>query len=144
MHALYYAVVLRRCQSRYDDVAQLAERMRSVAERHGLAASLARANMYGGWAEAMSVSRRQGAKRFNQGLELQQQIGTDENMSIHIDMQSEILQLLGRPAEAVALIDGAITLGRKSGRYSGWRNCTGAGRKMRRCLAISPGVSDLI
>ncbi|MGO8470015.1 hypothetical protein AB9F45_36820, partial [Rhizobium leguminosarum] len=54
VHALYYSIVLRRCQSRYDDVHDLVEQMLALAERHGLAASQARANIYCGWAELMT------------------------------------------------------------------------------------------
>ena len=115
VHALYYAIVLRRCQGRYEDVHALGEQMLSLAERHGLVASQARANMYCGWAEAMSASIDGGTRRFDEGLALQKQIGTDENLSIHVDMQSEILERSGRPNEALALIDDAIAGGRKSG-----------------------------
>ena len=75
-------------------------------------ASQARANMYCGWAEAMAGSIDGGTMRFNEALALQKEIGTDENLSIHIDMQSEILERSGRPAEALALIDDAIAGGR--------------------------------
>ncbi len=117
VHALYYAIVLRRCQSRYEDVYRLGEQMLLLAEQNGLVASQARANMYCGWAELMSASPERGAKRFQQGLVLQQQIGTDDNLSIHSDMHSEILERIGRPAESMALIDNAIALGRKSGQW---------------------------
>ena len=53
VHALYYAVILRRCQGRPQEVLTLAERMRAVAEAHGMAACQARADMFGGWAEAL-------------------------------------------------------------------------------------------
>lgn len=115
VHALYYAIVLRRCQSRYDDVHRLGEQMLSIAEHNGLVASQARANMYCGWAELMSASPERGAKRFEDGLALHQQIGTDDNLSMHRDMHSEVLERLGRPAESIALIDSAIVHGRKSG-----------------------------
>ncbi|QRM53246.1 adenylate/guanylate cyclase domain-containing protein [Sinorhizobium sp. BG8] len=115
VHALYYAIVLRRCQGKYEDVHALGEQMLSLAERHGLVASQARANLYCGWAEAMADSIDCGTRRFDEGLALQKQIGTDENLSIHIDMQSQILERSGRPRQALALIDDAIAGGRKSG-----------------------------
>lgn len=117
VHALYYAIVLRRCQSRYDDVYRLGEQMLSLAEKNGLVASQARANMYCGWAELMSSSPEPGAKRFQAGLRLHQQIGTDDNLSIHSDMHSEVLERIGRPTESLALVDNAIALGRKSGQW---------------------------
>lgn len=115
VHALYYAIVLRCCQSRYEDVYALGERMLSLAEQHGLSASQARAKMYCGWAELMTSSPESGAKRFQEGLSLQQQSGTDDNLSIHSDMHSQVLQRIGRPLEALSVIDNAITVGRKSG-----------------------------
>ncbi|UVC10526.1 AAA family ATPase [Rhizobium sp. TH2] len=115
VHGYYYAIVLRRCQGRYDEVYRLGERMLSLAEQNDLIASRARANMFCGWAEAMSSSADRGARRFHDGLALQQQTGTDDNLSMHSDMHSQILERLGRPAEAIAVIDNAIFLGRKSG-----------------------------
>ncbi|WP_064713339.1 ATP-binding protein [Rhizobium bangladeshense] len=115
VHALYYAIVLRRCQSRYDDVQALGERMLALAERHGLAASRARANMYCGWAELMTSTGKSGRERFEDGLLQQQQLGTDDNVSMHSDMHAQVLRRLGKPAEALAIIRNAITVGRSSG-----------------------------
>ena len=115
VHALYYAVVLRRCQGRLDEVLALAERMRGVADAHGMAASRARADMFGGWAEALGGALEAGARRFEEGLDLQQRIGTEDNMSIQIDMQSEILERAGRHAAALELIEQAIAQGLKGG-----------------------------
>ena len=78
VHALYYAVILRRCQGRPAEVLTLAERMRAEAEAHGMAACQARADMFGGWAEALMGSLEAGMRRFEAGLDLQQRIGTDE------------------------------------------------------------------
>jgi predicted ATPase len=91
--------------------------MHALAEQSGLLASQARANMYCGWAEAMSSSAQAGAQRFDEGLMLHQQVGTDDNYSIHSDMQAEILQRMGRSAEALLLIDQAIKRGSKSGQW---------------------------
>jgi predicted ATPase/class 3 adenylate cyclase len=115
VHALYYAVILRRCQSRPEEVLALAERMRAVADAHGMAASRARADMFGGWAEALMGSVEAGMRRFEAGLDLQQRIGTEDTMSIHIDMQSEILERAGRHAASLELIEKAITQGLKGG-----------------------------
>ncbi|HRO10680.1 AAA family ATPase [Amaricoccus sp.] len=115
VHALYYAVVLRRCQGRAADVLALTERMRAVADTHGLAASRARADVFAGWAAALSGALEDGMRRFEDGLALQQRIGTDENMSIQADMQAEILERAGRPAAALGLVETAITQGLKGG-----------------------------
>ncbi|MBB2750454.1 UNVERIFIED_ORG: putative ATPase/class 3 adenylate cyclase [Rhizobium aethiopicum] len=115
VHALYYAMVLARCQSRYDDVHALGEQMLSLAERHGLAASQARANMYCGWAELMTSCAAGGEERFAGGLALQQQLGTDDNFSMHSDMHAQVLQHLGRSADALATVQNAINVGRSSG-----------------------------
>ncbi|MBY4631616.1 ATP-binding protein [Rhizobium croatiense] len=115
VHALYYAMVLARCQGRYDDVHALGEQMLSLAERHGLAASQARANMYCGWAELMTSSAAGGEERFAGGLALQQQLGTDDNFSMHSDMHAQVLRQRGRSAEALATVQNAINVGRSSG-----------------------------
>lgn len=117
VHGYYYAIVLRRCQGRYDEVYRLGEQMLSLAEQNDLIASRARANMFCGWAEVMASSPERGARRFHDGLALQQQTGTDDNLSMHSDMHSQILERLGRPGEAIAIIDNAIVLGRKSGQW---------------------------
>ena len=115
VHALYYAVILRRCQGRLQEVLALAERMRAVADAHGMAACRARADMFGGWAEALTGSLEAGMRRFEAGLDLQQRIGTEDTMSIHIDMQSEILERAGRQAASLELIEKAIAQGLKGG-----------------------------
>jgi class 3 adenylate cyclase/predicted ATPase len=117
VHALYYALVLRHCQSRYEDVHDLGERMLSLAERHGLVASKARADIYCGWAESMTSTAVGGARRFQEGLALHQRAGTDDNLTIHSDMHSQVLQRIGKPREALSVIDNAISLGRKSGQW---------------------------
>ncbi len=115
VHALYYAMVLRKCQDRFKDVEALGEQMASLADRHGLQASQARANMYRGWAELMSTSGQRGEKQFRDGLALQQERGTDDNLSIHSDMHAEVLETLGELAAALDAIDAAIAAARTSG-----------------------------
>ncbi|MGH6751983.1 MAG: adenylate/guanylate cyclase domain-containing protein, partial [Bradyrhizobium sp.] len=115
LHALYYAVVLRRCQGRYGEVLTLANRMQAVADAHAMAASRAKADMFGGWAEALSGSLEAGMKRFQDGLGLQQKIGLDDNMSMQVDMQSEILERANLTSESLALLDKAIAQSLRGG-----------------------------
>lgn len=115
LHALYYAVVLRRCQARYDDVIQLSAWMKTVAEENGMAASFAKANLFGGWASAKSGLQNIGIQRFEEALELQRKIGTEDNLSIEIDMQSEIQEIKGMQKSAVDLLGSAISSARRGG-----------------------------
>ena len=140
VHALYYAIVLRRCQGRYDDVHALGEQMLSLAERHDLAASQARANMYCGWAELMTSSAERGEERFQGGLLLQQQLGTDDNFSIHSDMHAQVLQRLGKPAEALATVHNAINVGRNSGQWFWLAELYHLSAKLRRDLNDAPSL----
>lgn len=140
VHALYYAVVLRRCQSRYDDVHDLGEQMLALAERHGLAASQARANMYCGWAELMTSFAERGEERFQHGLLLQQQLGTDDNFSMHSDMHAQVLQRLGKPAEALATIHNAINVGRNSGQRFWLAELYRLSARLRRDLNDPPSL----
>jgi predicted ATPase len=117
VHARYYALVLRHCQGRYEEVHGLGEQMLSLAERHGLVASQARAHMYCGWAELMLSRAESGARRFHEGLALHGRSGTDDNLSIHSDMHAQVLQRIGKPREALSVIDNAIRVGRKSGQW---------------------------
>ncbi|MBP2448871.1 ATP-binding protein [Rhizobium leguminosarum] len=138
VHALYYAMVLARCQSRYDDVHALGEQMLSLAERHGLAASQARANMYCGWAELMTSPAGRGEARFEAGLLLQQQLGTDDNFSMHSDMHAQVLHRLGKPAEALATVQNAISVGRSSGQWFWLAELYRLSAKLRRDLNDAP------
>ncbi|ANL43196.1 MULTISPECIES: ATP-binding protein [Rhizobium] len=138
VHALYYAMVLARCQSRYADVHALGEQMLSLAERHGLAASQARANMYCGWAELMTSPAGRGAARFEAGLLLQQQLGTDDNFSMHSDMHAQVLQRRGRPAEALAIVQNAISVGRSSGQWFWLAELYRLSAKLRRDVNDAP------
>ncbi|MEI1248242.1 ATP-binding protein [Rhizobium aouanii] len=140
VHALYYAIVLRRCQSRYDDVHDLGEQMLALAERHGLAASQARANMYCGWAELMTSFAERGEERFQQGLLLQQQLGTDDNFSMHSDMHAQVLQRLGKPTEALATIHKAINVGRNSGQRFWLAELYRLSARLRRDLNDPPSL----
>ena len=140
VHALYYAIVLRRCQGRYDDVHALGEQMLSLAERHGLAASQARANMYCGWAELMTSFAERGEERFQHGLLLQQQLGTDDNFSMHSDMHAQVLQRLGKPAEALAIIHNAINVGRNSGQRFWLAELYRLSARLRRDLNDPPSL----
>lgn len=117
IHALYYAIVLRHCQGRYEDVHQLGEQMLLLADRHGLVASQARAHMYCGWAELMTSTSESGARRFQKGFALHQGSGTDDNLTIHSGMHSQVLQRIGKPAEALSVVENAISVGRKSGQW---------------------------
>jgi predicted ATPase/class 3 adenylate cyclase len=117
VHALYYALVLRQCQGRYEDVHVLGEQMLSLAERHSLVASQARAHMYCGWAELMTSTAESGARRFQEGFVLHQRSGTDDNLTIHSDMHSQVLQRIGKTREALSVIGNAISVGRKSGQW---------------------------
>ncbi|QKK20972.1 ATP-binding protein [Rhizobium indicum] len=138
VHGLYYAIVLRRCQGRYDDVYALGEKMLSLAEKHGLAASEARANMYCGWAEMMTSADGNGGKRFEDALQLQQQLGTDDNFSMHSDMHAQVLQRLGRNDEALVTLQYAIDVGRNSGQLFWLPELYRRSAKLRRALSKQP------
>jgi predicted ATPase/class 3 adenylate cyclase len=117
VHALYYALVLRYCQRLYGDIQDLGERMLSLAQQHGLVASQARARMYCGWADLMTSPSGDGARRFEEGLAMHQRSGTDDNLSIHSDMHAQVLERIGKPLEALSVVDNAIRLGQKSGQW---------------------------
>ncbi|MGR9277960.1 ATP-binding protein (plasmid) [Rhizobium leguminosarum] len=138
VHGLYYAIVLRRCQGRYDDVHALGEEMLSLAEEHGLAASQARANMYCGWAELMTSSDGIGGKRFGDALQLQQQLGTDDNLSMHSDMHAQVLHRLGRNDEALQTLQNAVDVGRSSGQLFWLPELYRHSAKLRRVLSERP------
>jgi len=141
VHALYYALVLRHCQRRYEDVHALGEQMLALAERHGLVASQARARMYCGWAELMT-DEESGARRFQDAFALHQRTGTDDNLTIHSDMHAQVLERVGDRHAALAVIDAAISLGRKSGQTFWLAELYRRRAGLRRGLGVRPaGVS---
>ncbi len=115
VHALYYAMELRRCQGRHEHVRDLAGRMLSLADDNDITVSRARAHLYAGWAEAMSSSLPRGIERFEAGLALQHEVGTGENLPIYGDMHAAILERQGRLDEAIGIIENALKQSRKTG-----------------------------
>lgn len=108
LHALNYEAELRRYQNDFGKLLNVSAEMAQLAEEHALPSLRAKANLYSGWAQAMTGSPEAGLATFEAGLAMQREIGTEENISAYLDMQSEILAAAGRFQEAFDLLDPAI------------------------------------
>jgi predicted ATPase/class 3 adenylate cyclase len=108
LHALNYEAELRRYQNDFAGLSKVAAELASLADEHSLPSLRTKANLYSGWAQAMTGSVVEGLATFEAGLAMQREIGTEENLSVYLEMQSEILSAAGRFDEALKLLDPAI------------------------------------
>lgn len=115
VHALDYAVGVQHYRKDYERVIAVANRLAERGSKHGLPGATAKAALFRGWARAMSGDLDMGPTEFDEGYALQRKIGTEENVSMHGGMRAEILERLGRYAEAIAVLDTTIDQSRQSG-----------------------------
>jgi predicted ATPase len=107
--------MLRRYENDCDGVVELADRLAEVAERHTLPNAEAKSNIFRGWARGMKGELVEGVQELRRGLELQQAVGTDEDMPVYAGMTAELLVRLGRAHAAIALLGDAIDQAERSG-----------------------------
>ncbi len=107
-HALDIAIMLHRYRGDIDRVTALAGRMRAVATEHDLKSLEAKSLIFEGWAEGMSGDAARGRAKLHQGLSIQQDIGTEEDFPVYLEMAGELDGLLGRFEEGVETVTSAI------------------------------------
>jgi predicted ATPase len=115
LHALGYGVGLKRYQNDYLGVVELADRIATVGTEHGLPGAITKAKLFRGWARALTGAVADGLTEFEEGFDLQRQIGTGENVSSYGGMQAEILERAGRFEEAFETLDRTIAASMRSG-----------------------------
>jgi class 3 adenylate cyclase/predicted ATPase len=115
IHALDYAIVLRRYQGDPLAVAGLAQRLEHLAREHALTGARVKAQLFSGWAWLLTASPAASLEQFEIALQSQREIGTEENLSIYLDMKSEILAQAGRYDEALKVLNDTIESSRRIG-----------------------------
>jgi len=88
-------------------VASFSERLRVIGQEHGLAGAIAKSQIFGGWCLA-TTSVDEGLCLIRDGLRVQQEIGTEEDLPIYLDMLAELLEMTGDTGAALATLDQAI------------------------------------
>jgi predicted ATPase/class 3 adenylate cyclase len=107
-HALDNAVLLRLYQRRPRSVATLARLLSAIADRQDLVGIRAKGRIFGGWAQALLGNVIEGLRTLEEGLDLHGQVGTQEDSAIYSEMNAELLPLVGRAEEGLAIVGAAI------------------------------------
>ena len=102
-HALDYAAGLAYYRGDVSGALLLATQMDSLAAAHGMPSATAKARLFGGWAKAMVAPMNDGVGAFDRALNLQREIGTEENLCIYNDMKTDLLELNGQYEAALNL-----------------------------------------
>nr|WP_319383845.1 AAA family ATPase [uncultured Roseibium sp.] len=107
-HALDIGIMLHRYRGDIDQVARFARNMRDTATEHDLKSLEAKSLIFGGWANGMAGDPSKGREILAQGLSIQQEIGTEEDFPVYLEMAAELDGQLGRHADGIALVSSAI------------------------------------
>lgn len=107
-HALDIAIMLHRYRGDIDQVALLARRMREAADEHDLKSLEAKSLIFGGWANGMAGDPVHGREALANGLAIQQEIGTEEDFPVYLEMAAELDGQLGRRENGIRLVSSAI------------------------------------
>ncbi|MEP1574343.1 ATP-binding protein [Roseibium album] len=107
-HALDIAIMLHRYRGEIDQVALLARRMREAADEHDLKSLEAKSLIFGGWANGMAGDPFHGRESLAQGLAIQQEIGTEEDFPVYLEMAAELDGQLGQQEKGIRLVSSAI------------------------------------
>ncbi len=114
-HALDNAILLATYERDISKVADLARRMRSLADEHDLPEVRAKSRIYAGWALALSGSLDDGLKEFEDGLAIHNAIGTDEDMPVYNSLRAELLVRSRQTDRALSILNDAIVDAERAG-----------------------------
>lgn len=114
-HALDIGIMLYRYRGDIDKVAGLARQMKSAAEEHDLKSLEAKSLIFAGWAEGMAHDPERGRATLTRGLSIQQEIGTEEDFPVYLEMAGELDGLLGRWEDGIATVSSAIERAEETG-----------------------------
>jgi len=114
-HALDIGIMLYRYRGDIDKVASLARRMEAVSDEHDLKSFEAKGLIFAGWAEGMAGDAARGRAKLAQGLAIQQEIGTEEDFPVYLEMAGELDGMLGDHAQGIATVSSAIERAEASG-----------------------------
>ena len=114
-HALDVALMLRRYEGDAAGAEVLVRRMAEIADEQLLTSIQAKCRIFGGWAQALTGSPVEGLRMLEAGLAKQQEIGTEEDFPVYMEMQAELLGLIGQPERGATLLDEAIARAERVG-----------------------------
>jgi predicted ATPase len=115
VHALTYAIGLHRYRNEPDVVTALARRLQELAVAHALPGAMTRSKMYEAWSSTATSPSAEALLEFRAGLQMQREIGTEENLSVSRDMESEILVRVGQYDEARTILNDTIESSLRAG-----------------------------
>lgn len=107
-HALDIGIMLHRYRGDVDRVASLARRMKTAAVEHDLKSLEAKSLIFAGWSQGMSGDPERGRANLTEGLSIQQEIGTEEDFPVYLEMAGELDAMLGRFDNGLAVLSSAI------------------------------------
>jgi predicted ATPase len=107
-HALDNAILLASYEHDIPKVAELARRMRELADEHDLPEVRAKSRIFAGWSLALREHLDTGLREFEEGLKAHRAIGTDEDMPVYCSLWAELLVKSGQADKAMAVLNSAI------------------------------------
>jgi predicted ATPase/class 3 adenylate cyclase len=107
-HALDNAILLASYEHDIPKVAELARRMRELADEHDLPEVRAKSRIFAGWSLALREHLDAGLREFEEGLKAHRAIGTDEDMPVYCSLWAELLVKSGQIDKAMAVLNSAI------------------------------------
>lgn len=114
-HALDNAILLATYQRDISKVADLARRMRELADEHELPEVRAKSRIFAGWALALQESLDKGLREFEEGLKSHRAIGTDEDMPVYCSLWAELLLQSDHADKALAVLNSAVAEAERAG-----------------------------
>jgi class 3 adenylate cyclase/predicted ATPase len=114
-HALDFALMLCRYEGNAAGAAALAERIAGLAEANELPGVHAKSRIFAGWAKGLTTSLAEGLRELEGGLARQQEIGTEEDFPVYVEMQAELLGMMGEARAGVELLDDTIARAERVG-----------------------------
>jgi predicted ATPase len=114
-HALDYGAGLHYYRNDPKKAAVYAERMKELATIQGMPSALVKAQLFGAWAKAIIYRSADYAGEFDKALQMQREIGTEENICIYSDMKVSLLEISGEIGMAMELTTSIIETSLQTG-----------------------------
>jgi class 3 adenylate cyclase/predicted ATPase len=114
-HSRDQEIMLHRYRGDARAVLAKAEAMAVFAAEQASGDLASKSQLFKGWALAALGDPASGVRLIEEGLAVQQRIGTQEDFPVYFDMLAEALDWLDRPEEALARVDEAIAMAERTG-----------------------------
>ncbi|WP_230531060.1 ATP-binding protein [Microvirga roseola] len=107
-HALDIANLLSCYKRDIAGTIAFSRRLRELGETYERPEIRAKSRIFGGWGIALQGQVAEGLQELEEGLEIQQATGTDEDVPVYRSLWAELLVLSGRAERALSVLDEAI------------------------------------